>query len=78
MNRPVAVLALLAISALLVGCRPNQNDVNAEYNDWNGGYCKDDGSRLEYIEAGSKYHYRCSTCGKEYTFSKLMRYEDRQ
>lgn len=40
--------------------------------DWNNGQCSYCGGTLIWDSTGSKEHYICKICGKEYTFDKVM------
>ena len=70
MNYKIILVALLIIS--LTSCQSNKNiSVNNTY-DWNNGKCLECNGELIYDRTGSKEHYICSECGKEYTFDKIM------
>lgn len=64
------IILLVMLSLLLVGCEPNDNK-SSEY-EWNNGICSVCGGELRYSRTGSKEHYICETCGKEYTFDRIM------
>ena len=44
----------------------------AVHNEWNNGICVECGGQLIYHGTGSKEHYVCEKCQKEYTFDELM------
>ena len=46
-----------------------------ETDDWNNGYCIEDGGRLSYVSTGSLVRYKCEICGKEYVFKGVQKYE---
>lgn len=66
-------LYLVLLASLLVGCGTT-NATNKSY-DWNGGHCSECGGVLMYESTGSKNHYICNSCGKEYTFDKVEKKE---
>ena len=65
------IILLVMLSLLLVGCEPNKNQTTDE-SEWNNGICSDCGGELRYTKTGSKEHYICEKCGKEYTFDRVM------
>lgn len=69
-------ISLLIVCSSLVACG-NTTPPKQEVYKWNGGYCVEDNGRLEYVDVGSKYHYRCSICGKDYTFNEAGKYKER-
>lgn len=69
MRHELYLLAILIVM-LLAACKPETN--NYETYDWNGGYCDECGGHLIYDRTGSKEHYICEKCGKEFTFDKVM------
>lgn len=70
------VIILLFGLAIFIGAYPFNN--KPEYHSidysWNGGYCECDGGRLDFVSVGSKYHYKCNICGKEYIFDSVQVY----
>lgn len=68
------IIVLMFVLFLLVNCRKTEKETEPYY-EWNGGRCVEDGGRLNYISVGSKYHYRCEICGKEYVFGGIQKYE---
>ena len=72
--RPKLYLLLL-VSLLLVSCGKHVAIEEPKY-EWNNGYCSECHGRLDYDKTGSKEHYICERCGKEYTFDKIMIRED--
>ncbi len=77
MNREVLVVLVLCLGCLLIACKPNTNMKPTEEDEWNGGYCKYDNTRLEYIGTGNKEHFKCTSCDREYTFSRIYPYKDK-
>lgn len=67
----VAIIAIFLL-ILLAACKDIKEDVEVEHYNWNNGYCELDGGRLVYDTVGSKYHYKCEKCGKEYIFDGVM------
>ena len=66
-------LYLLVLAALLVfsSCGETVTTETKVY-DWNNGRCSYCGGTLVWDSTGSKEHYKCEICGKEYTFDKVM------
>jgi len=54
--------------------REQFNVINDKSIEWNSGYCVDDGTRLIYESCGSKYHYSCPKCNKEFVFDEIQTY----
>lgn len=67
------ILFLIMLFLIAVKSRPIEHEEEIQYN-WNNGYCEVDGGRLRYIKVGSKYHYECELCGREYIFDSVMSY----
>ncbi len=67
----VFIMLLFCGLLFLMSLQKNTN-VKYEEPNWNEGYCELDGGRLNYVSVGSKYHYKCEICGKEYLFDKIM------
>ena len=74
MKKVRVFLILLFIAFLFLFSKTEKQKEKIHY-EWNGGYCIEDGGRLNYISTGSKTHYQCDICGKEYTFEGVQKYE---
>ena len=79
MKKTILIIFILLITSILFFMDYNiKNDnnivINEEY-EWNGGHCIEDGGKLKYVKTGSKNHYVCEICDKEYVFDKIMKYE---
>ncbi len=67
------IIVFIFIFFLFIICfQPVNSKTPIEKFNWNRGYCELDGGRLNYVSVGSKYHYKCEICGKEYRFDKVM------
>ncbi len=62
-------IILLVLAALLVfsSCGVTEPTETKTYN-WNNGRCEECNGELIWDSSGSKEHYICKRCGKEYTF----------
>ena len=67
-------IIVLFMGFLLVCCESTNEEIEPEHFNWNGGYCELDGGRLSYLKTGSKEHYKCEICGKEYVFDEVGKY----
>ena len=63
------LILVIFVALALVSCKHSSN---TQTYDWNNGYCSECGGELIYKATGSKEHYICENCGKEYTFDKVM------
>ena len=73
----IIIIFILFLSIISISEYLKHNNVikpQVQY-EWNNGHCSIDGGRLQYIGTGSKYHYKCEICGKEYTFEGVQKYE---
>lgn len=48
---------------------------NIKEYDWNNGRCIYDNTKLEYLKTGSKEHYVCPTCKREFRFDSIGSYK---
>lgn len=69
------LIIILFLLFLLTFCKSSDCVANEKQSNWNNGYCELDGGRLIFDSVGSKYHYKCEICGKDYTFDKVMSYK---
>jgi len=70
----IGVVILISILIFFPYKRNHSHNNNNDDYEWNGGYCAEDGGRLNYIGTGNKVHYQCEECGKNYYFDKVMKY----
>lgn len=75
MKKIRVLIVFLFLLFLLVNCKKLEQENEEIYHEWNGGKCVNDGGRLNYVSTGSKYHYRCEICDKEYVFEGAQKYE---
>lgn len=69
-------IIIIFILLLFISNLKFDKTISTQENDvWNHGHCSLDGGRLNYIGSGSKEHYKCEICGKEYTFDRVMTYK---
>ncbi len=68
------ILLIIFILFLFFNCDYYPKSIKEEEFNWNNGYCELDNGRLRYDSVGSKYHYKCEICGKDYTFNRAMSY----
>ena len=69
------VLVIIFIAFLFVFCKDTDKisqPLQYEEDNWNNGYCIEDGGRLNYKSVGTMYHYECEICHKEYRFKQVM------
>lgn len=67
------LLILILCAGMLVTCgRSKLENPQPPQDDWNDGYCSDCGGELIWDSVGSRNHYVCNKCGKEYSFDKVM------
>lgn len=71
----VIVLCEVMISWCDSKIHAETNTIVTSEDDWNNGLCKYDNTKLEYSKTGSKEHYICPTCGKEYVFNSVKSYK---
>ena len=62
-------ILIVLVALILISCGSKSTTVSY---DWNNGHCSECGGELKYSGTGSKEHYTCEECGKEYTFDKVM------
>ena len=71
--------AILVIGLMIIVCTgcSHSDASDIQQDNWNGGYCEDDGSRLNFIQTDNMYRYQCPVCGKQYSFKSIQKYERR-
>ena len=63
------IIVMIIVITLLTACG---RQVQEEHFEWNNGKCSECGGELIWQGTGSKEHYKCKRCGKEYRFDKVM------
>lgn len=71
MKKYKLLLIFILCAGTLVTCGTKVAPPAPQY-EWNDGYCSDCGGELIWDSVGSKNHYICNKCGKEYSFDKVM------
>lgn len=66
------ITIILFICFLFLFSKKTDIRITKQHYNWNNGYCEIDGGRLNYKSVGSKYHYECEICHKDYTFDSVM------
>ena len=70
------IIIIIFLVFLLVNVNSSHKEKETELYNWNNGYCELDGGRLNFVSVGSKYHYECEICHKEYIFDEIQIYKE--
>lgn len=73
-KKRIIIIGIIVLISILIFFHHKKNHSYNNY-EWNGGYCIEDGGRLNYIGTSNRVHYQCEKCGKIYYFDKVMKYD---
>lgn len=76
-KKKIIIIGIVILISILIFFPFRRNQSSSEYN-WNGGYCIEDGGRLNYMGTSNKVHYQCEKCGKNYYFDGVMTYNKKE
>ena len=68
------IISMLVVSVNFTNIFSFNNNKSNEDN-WNKGFCENDGTRLVYYGTSNKEIYICPTCGQYYKFNQVMSYK---
>ena len=77
-KKKIIIIGIIILISILMFFPHKRNQLNNNRYEWNGGYCINDGGRLNYIGTGDKVQYQCEKCGKIYYFDGVMKYDKKE